>query len=141
MVNKVILIGGLGKDPELKYTPNGAAVCTFSLATNEQWTDKNGEKKEETQWHNIVVWGKQAESCNQYLSKGKKAYIEGKIVNRSYDDKDGNKRYISEVKATTVQFLGGGDKSQTTPKKVDDKPQQEYKVESDPAFQSDDIPF
>jgi single-strand DNA-binding protein len=140
MVNRITLLGGLGQDPTLKYTPNGAAVCTFSLATSESWTDKNGDKQSETQWHNIVVWGKQAESCNQYLKKGSKAYIEGKLVHRSYDDKEGNKRYISEIKATTVQFLSsGGDKSQSP--KNDSKPQQEYKIEAKSEFTADSIPF
>jgi single-strand DNA-binding protein len=106
-VNKVILLGRLGQDPELKYTPSGAAVCNFSLATSESWSDKNGQKQERTEWHRVVVWGKLAELCNQYLSKGRQAYIEGKLQTRSWDGKDGTKRYTTEVSALTVQFIGG----------------------------------
>lgn len=105
-VNKAILIGNLGRDPELRYTPGGKAVVTFSLATSERWTGQDGQKNETTTWHNIVAWGKQAEVINEYLSKGRQVYIEGRIVNRSYDDKEGNKRYVSEVVVQNFQFLG-----------------------------------
>lgn len=105
-VNKAILVGNLGKDPELRYTPSGKAVASFSLATSERWTGQDGQKQESTTWHNIVVWGRQAETAKEYLAKGRQVYIEGRISNRSYDDKDGNKRYVSEVVAQTVQFLG-----------------------------------
>ena len=105
-VNKAILIGRLGKDPELKYTPSGKAVASFSLATNERWTGQDGQKNESTTWHNIVAWGKQAEIMKEYLAKGKQVYIEGRIDNRSYEDKEGNKKYISEVVVTNFQFLG-----------------------------------
>lgn len=105
-VNKAILIGNLGKDPELKYTTSGKAVATFSLATSERWSGADGQKNESTTWHNIVAWGKQAEVMKEYLSKGKQVYIEGRIANRSYDDKDGNKKYISEVVVTNFQFIG-----------------------------------
>ena len=105
-VNKAILIGRLGKDPELRYTPSGKAVASFSLATNERWTGQDGQKQEDTTWHNIVVWGRQGETAKEYLAKGKQVYIEGRISNRSYDDKDGNKRYISEIVAQNIQFLG-----------------------------------
>lgn len=109
-VNKAILIGNLGVDPDLKFTPNGQPVCNFSLATNESWKDKNGEKQERTEWHRIVVWGKLAEVCAKYLSKGRQAYIEGRIQTRSWDDKDGKgKRYMTEIVADGVKFLGGGD--------------------------------
>ena len=107
-VNKVILIGNLGKDPEVRFTAGGKAVARFSVATSEVWNDAEGSRQERTEWHNIVVWGKQAESCGQYLQKGRQVYIEGSIRNRSYDDKDGNKKYITEVNAQRVQFLGGG---------------------------------
>jgi single-strand DNA-binding protein len=106
-VNKAILIGNLGKDPELKYTPSGKAVASFSLATSERWTGADGQKNESTTWHNIVAWGKQAEILKEYLSKGKQVYIEGRIDNRSYEDKEGNKKYISEIVVTNFQFLGG----------------------------------
>ena len=107
-VNKVILIGNLGKDPEVRFTAGGKAVARFSVATSEVWNDAEGSRQERTEWHNIVVWGKQAESCGQYLQKGRQVYIEGSIRNRQYDDKDGNKKYITEVNAQRVQFLGGG---------------------------------
>jgi single-strand DNA-binding protein len=107
-VNKVILIGNLGKDPEVRFTAGGRAVARFSVATSDAWTDAEGQRQERTEWHNIVVWGKQAESCGQYLQKGRQVYIEGSIRNRSYDDKEGNKKYITEVNAQRVQFLGGG---------------------------------
>ncbi|MDH4468182.1 MAG: single-stranded DNA-binding protein [Bacteriovoracaceae bacterium] len=108
-VNKVILVGRLGQDPELKNTPGGAAVCQFSLATSENWMDKQGQKQEKTEWHRIVVWGKLAETCNQYLAKGRQAYVEGKLQTRSWDDKEGQKKYTTEIVANTVQFLGSKD--------------------------------
>src|SRR5262245_11369719 len=107
-LNKAMLIGNLGKDPELRFTPSGRAVARFPVATSEQWTDANGQRQDRTEWHNIVVWGKQAESCGQYLSKGRQVFIEGSIRSRQYDDKEGQKRYITEVIAQRVQFLGGG---------------------------------
>ncbi|MCX6835311.1 MAG: single-stranded DNA-binding protein [candidate division Zixibacteria bacterium] len=106
-VNKAILIGNLGKDPELKYTPGGHAVANFSLATTDRWTGQDGQKNERTVWHNIVAWGKQAELVKEYLHKGRQVYIEGRIDNRSYDKKDGSgKGYISEVVVTKIQCLG-----------------------------------
>ena len=108
MVNKAIIVGNLGRDPEVRFTPSGKAVARFSVATTERWTDQQGQKQERTEWHNIVVWGRQAETCGQYLAKGRQVFIEGSIRSRSYDDKDGNKRYITEIIASDVQFLGGG---------------------------------
>lgn len=148
-VNKVIILGRLGQDPELKYTPSGAAVCNFSLATSESWTDKNsGQKNEKTEWHRIVVWGKLAELCNQYLSKGRQAFVEGKLQTRSWDDKDGNKRYTTEISATTVQFIGanqGASNSNSANNNMNQAPtndsQNDYNISSDASFASDDIPF
>jgi len=108
-VNKVILVGNLGKDPELRYTPSGAAVATFSLATTERYKDRDGNRQEKTEWHNIVAWRQLAEICGKYLHKGKQIYIEGKIQTRSYDDRDGNKRYITEIVADQMQMLGSRD--------------------------------
>jgi len=108
VVNKVILVGNLGKDPEVRFTANGRAFARFSVATSERWTDQDGNRQERTEWHNVVVWGKQAETCGQYLSKGRQVFIEGSIRSRQYDDKDGNKRYITEIVARDVRFLGGG---------------------------------
>jgi single-strand DNA-binding protein len=108
-VNKVILIGNLGAKPELKYLSSGQAVCELRLATNEQWTDKNQQKQERTEWHRVVVWGKTGENCAQYLDKGRAVYIEGRLQTRSWDDKNtGEKRYMTEIVANSVQFLGGG---------------------------------
>src|SRR4051812_12237331 len=106
-VNKVFLIGRLGTDPEVRYTSNGGAVANFNLATNESWTDKSGQKQERTEWHRIVVWGKLAEVCGQYLSKGRETFVEGKLQTREWTDKEGGKRYTTEIVAQSVQFLGG----------------------------------
>ena len=106
-INKAILIGNLGRDPELRYTQNGQAVVNFSLATSENWMDKGGERQERTEWHRIVAWGKTGELCAQYLSKGRTVYIEGRIQTRDWEDKEGMKRQATEINATTVQFLGG----------------------------------
>jgi single-strand DNA-binding protein len=106
-VNKVILIGNLGRDPELRYTQGGSAVANFTLATNERWRDKDGNNQERTEWHRIVVWGRTAENCAQYLQKGRSVYVEGRLQTREWEDKDGNKRNTTEVNALTVQFLGG----------------------------------
>ena len=105
-VNKVILVGNLGRDVELRHTPGGAAVAKFSVATNEKWKDKGGQLQEHTEWHNIVAWGKLAEFCGNYLSKGRQIYVEGTLRTRTYDDEKGNKRYFTEVRAQTIQLLG-----------------------------------
>ena len=106
MVNKAIILGNLGKDPDLRFTAGGRAVARFPVATTERWTDQNNQRQEHTEWHNIVVWGKQAETCSQYLSKGRQVYVEGSIRTRSYE-KDGTKRYMTEIVARDVRFLGG----------------------------------
>lgn len=106
-VNKVILIGNLGQNPELKMTGTGQGVCNLNIATNEAWTDKNGVKQEKTEWHRVVVFGKLAELCNQYLVKGRQVYLEGKLQTRQWQDKEGQTKYTTEVVAQTVQFLGG----------------------------------
>ncbi|MFH1580950.1 MAG: single-stranded DNA-binding protein [Pseudomonadota bacterium] len=109
-LNKVMLIGRLGSDPELRYTPDGTAVANFSIATSEEWKDKNtGEKKERTEWHRVVAWRKLGEICGEYLAKGKQVYVEGRIQTRSWEDKDGNKRYTTEIVASDIQFLGAKD--------------------------------
>jgi len=106
-VNKVILIGNLGADPELRYTPSGAAVANFNIATTEKWKDKEGQNQERTEWHRIILWSRQAEVAKEYLRKGSSVYIEGRIQNRSYDDKDGIKRYVTEIVGQRMQLLGG----------------------------------
>jgi len=110
-VNKVILVGRLGKNPDLSFLPSGVAVAKFSMATDEQWTDKDGNKQERTEWHNIVAWRKLAEICGKFLVKGKLIYIDGKIQTRSYDDKEGNKRYITEVVADNMVMLSKNENS------------------------------
>jgi single-strand DNA-binding protein len=105
MHNKVQLIGNLGKDPELRYTPSGAAVATFPLATSEKRKNKDGEVVEKTEWHKIVTWRLLAEHCHDYLLKGRLVFVEGKIQTRSYEDRDGNKRYVTEIIADQVKFL------------------------------------
>ena len=107
-VNKVILVGNLGRDAELRYTPGGAAVATLNMATTEVWNDKGGQRQEKTEWHRVVLWGKTAESLNEYLTKGKQVYVEGRLQTRQWDDKDGNKRYTTEIRGDKVVLLGGG---------------------------------
>lgn len=141
-INKVIIVGNLGKDPEVRHTPSGQAVANFSIATSESWNDKDGQKQERTEWHRIVVWGKLAELCGKYLSKGRQCYLEGKLQTRAWDDKDGNKRYTTEVVANTVQFLGGS----TGASAGRDNMQDEDPFGPPPSFDqgpgaSDDIPF
>jgi single-strand DNA-binding protein len=107
-LNKVLLIGNLGADPELSYTPNGTAKATMRLATREAWTGKDGQKGERTEWHRVIVWGRLAEICGQYLAKGREVFIEGRLQTRSWEDRDGNKRWTTEVIASGMQMLGGG---------------------------------
>jgi single-strand DNA-binding protein len=107
-VNKVILVGNLGRDPEVRATPSGQSVCNLSVATTDRFTDRAGQQRDQTEWHNIVVWGKQADLCGQYLKKGRQVYVEGRLTTRQYDAKDGTgKRYRTEIVAQRVQFLGG----------------------------------
>jgi single-strand DNA-binding protein len=108
MVNKVILVGNLGKDPQTRSTPNGQEVATLTVATSEKYKDKAGELQERTEWHTVVVWGKQAQSCGQYLTKGRQVYVEGRLATRKWTDKEGAERYTTEVVAENVKFLGGG---------------------------------
>ncbi len=118
-LNKVQLIGNLGRDAEMRYTPGGAAVATMNLATTETWNDKAGAKQEKTEWHRIIVWGKTAESLAEYLVKGKQIYVEGRIQTRQWE-KDGQKRYTTEIRADRVVLLGGGVKD-SGPRHVSDE--------------------
>ncbi len=131
-LNRVQLIGNLGKNPEVRYTANGSAVANFSLATNESWVGKDGQKNERTEWHNIVAWGKLGEICGEYLAKGRQIYIEGKLTTRSWEDRDGNKRYTTEIKAENMIMLGGqgGEERTSAPGPANEAPPIE-----------DDIPF
>lgn len=147
-VNKVILVGNLGKDPELRYTASGTAVANFSLATTERYKDREGQTQEKTEWHNIVVWRQLAEICGKYLQKGKQVYIEGRIQTRAYDDKDGNKRYITEIVADQMRMLGrAGDENSGggTPRREPQQERQQQSQYEEPPFDTydpnSDIPF
>ncbi|HIL09593.1 MAG TPA: single-stranded DNA-binding protein [Candidatus Latescibacteria bacterium] len=143
-VNKVILIGNLGADPEVRYTPDGAPVANFNLATSESWNDRtSGEKQERTEWHRLVVWRKLAEIVGQYLKKGSKIYIEGKLQTRSWEDQSGQKRYTTEVVVNELQMLdsrgeGGGDGMSRDPGPA---AQPEYGPPPGGAAEEDDLPF
>jgi len=146
-VNKVILIGNLGRDPEIRYTTGGQAVANFTIATTEKYTNKSGERQEDTEWHRIVAWGRLAEICGEYLSKGRMVYIEGSIKTRSWEDKEGNTRYTTEIVARNMQMLGGqggqggqGGRSEA-PASKDDKMPADFDIEDDSFANDDDIPF
>lgn len=145
-VNKVILIGNLGQDPELRYTGNGTAVCNMRIATNESFKDASGEWVEKTEWHSVVAWSRLAEICGEYLTKGSQVYIEGSLQTRSWDDRDGNTRYTTEIKAREMQILssrgggedaaprsGGGNRAQQQPQT---QPADDFSFDGD-----DDLPF
>lgn len=136
-VNKVILIGNLGADPEVKFTGGGQAVANFRIATSESWKDKEGKKQERCEWHRIVVWGKLAELCGQYLKKGRQCYVEGRLQTREWTDKEGKKNYTTEIVATGVTFLGGKGGG------GGDAPADQSGGQDSPAGEgaSDDIPF
>lgn len=147
-VNKVILVGNLGRDAELKYTAGGQAIATLNVATTETWHDKgSGEKKERTEWSRCVLWGKSAESLAEYLTKGKQIFLEGKLQTRQWDDKDGNKRHTTEIRVDRVVLLGGGGSrgggSRRAETPVDDvEPESAAVVPvANAPFTDDDIPF
>ena len=141
-INKVIIVGHLGKDPEVRYTPSGSAVANFSVATSETWKDKTtGEKKERTEWHRIVAWDKLGEICGEYLSKGRQVYVEGRLQTRSYDDKEGVKRYTTEIIATDVQFLGPKDSGGGRASSSGGAPPRDTGGGPGPPAADDDIPF
>ena len=141
-VNKVIIVGRLGADPEVKTVSGGTSVARLSVATSENWTDKEGQKQERTEWHRVVVWGKLAELCGKYLHKGRQVYLEGRLQTRKWEDQQGQARYTTEVVAQTVQFLGGGAAAGTG---GDNAFPQDFAgpgASNEPAFDaSDDIPF
>lgn len=155
MINKVILLGRLGADPELRYTQNRTAVCTLKIATNERRKDASGNWSEHTEWHNVVTFGKTAENCNQYLKKGRQAFIEGKIQTRKYQGDDGKDRYWTEIIASTVQFVGGKGDDSSSYQSSDDNMSSSYDSSSSTtmsspvvgsmgesvSFEDDDIPF
>jgi single-strand DNA-binding protein len=141
-VNKVILVGNLGRDAELRYTPGGSPVATINLATTEIWNDKAGQRQEKTEWHRVVLWGKTAESLNEYLTKGKQIYVEGRLQTRQWDDKDGNKRYTTEIRGDRIVLLGGGmggGGGRQQPRSAG--PSEEHIIEPGAELTDDDIPF
>jgi len=153
-VNKVILVGNLGADPEVRYTQGGQAVTELRIATSEQWTDKDGQRQERTEWHAVSVWGKTAELCGQHLAKGRMVYVEGRLESREYTDKEGVKRKVWEVRADKVTFLGGTKRDEERPSASEavwmgqGAPKVADRVRSNPPFSkpstpddSDPIPF
>ena len=138
-VNKVIILGNLGKDPEVSYTPSGQPRAAFSVATNEVWNDREGKRQERSEWHRVIAWGKLAEICGQYLTKGRQVYIEGRIQTREWSDRDGNKRWTTEIVARDMVMVGGRGEdggSQGQP-----QPGDEGAGAGEPPIQDDDIPF
>lgn len=143
-LNSVCLIGHLGRDSELRYTPGGAAVATMNMATTEVWNDKGGRRQERTEWHRVVLWGKAAEALNEYLTKGKQIYISGRLQTRAWDDKDGVKRYTTEIRADKVILLGGGLRREES--RGGHVPDEQVGTDADPGAQGDfsgdpEIPF
>jgi single-strand DNA-binding protein len=148
-LNKVMLIGRLGRDPELRYTAGGQPYVRFSIATDDSWTDRNGERQVRTEWHNIVGWRKLAEICNQYLSKGRLVYIEGRLQTRQWEDQSGNKRYSTEVVMNDMQMLesrtaaadsAGGPPEPRYDSRPDDRYDDDIQVSDEP-ITDDDVPF
>jgi len=153
-VNKVILIGNLGSDPEVRHTQGGQTVANFNVATNERWTSKDGERNERTEWHRIVVWGKLAEICEQYLRKGSPVFLEGRLQTRQWDDRDGNRRYTTEIVVQNMQMLGrsgergdvpaGGpsyDEEQYPESATSGQPATSGQAAGSSSGQSDEVPF
>lgn len=141
-INKVILVGNVGKDPDVRYLDSGVAVANFPFATSETYKNKNGEKVTTTEWHNIVLWRGLAEVVEKYVKKGSQLYLEGKIRTRSWDDRDGNKRYTTEIVADTMQMLGRRSDESATPQPSDEEvPADEMKEENNTTEETDDLPF
>jgi single-strand DNA-binding protein len=134
-MNKMLVIGNLGGDPEMRYTPSGQAVTSFSIATNYRYTTADGESREETEWFRISVWGRQAESCNQYLSKGRKVYVEGRLKSRTYETRDGQTRFQNEINATDVRFID------TSASRMDESRPEGEPPRGEADMGADDLPF
>ena len=143
MLNKVILIGRLGRDPEVRYMPNGEAVCNFSVATSEKYTDKNGQRQEATEWHNVTMYRKLAEIAGQYLRKGSQVYLEGRIQSRKYQGKDGIERTAYEIIANEMKMLGGGNDSGQQSNQTPSQPRRQAPATPAAPVEDvdDDIPF
>jgi len=140
-VNKVILIGNLGRDPEIRYTTSGQAVANFTLATTEVRTNKGGERQEFTEWHRVVAWGRLAEICGEYLSKGKMVYIEGSLRTRSWEDKEGRKRWTTEVFAQNMQILSPAGQRGASASEPDEKLTEHFEFDEESFGSDDDVPF
>ncbi len=142
-VNKAIILGNLGRDPEVRYTPDGKAVTNFSVATTEKWRSKDGETQEHTEWHRVVAFDRLAEVCAEYLSKGSSVYVEGHLRTRSWEDREGNKRYTTEIVGRTVQFLSTrGESARQGSRASQDPPEDDYNYEENSGdLTNDDVPF
>lgn len=140
-VNKVILIGNLGKDPEIRYTTGGQAVANFTIATTDSYTNKDGERQENTEWHRIVAWGRLAEICGEYLTKGRMVYIEGQLRTRSWEDKEGNTRWITEVVARSMEMLSPAGSRSESQSKESSSSEGDFEIDDDSFKTDDDIPF
>lgn len=141
-INKVIIVGRLGADPEVKSVGSGQTVARLSVATSENWTDKQGQKQERTEWHRIVVWGRLAEIVGKHLSKGRQVYVEGRLQTRSWEDQQGQKRYTTEIVANTVQFLGAPGERDTSASAAAGGPEAFNDFTPEPSFDSsEEIPF
>ena len=138
-VNKAIIVGNLGRDPEVRYTQSGTAMTTFSVATTDTWMDQSNERQERTEWHRVVAWGKLGETCGQYLSKGRQVYIEGRLQTRSYDDKEGIRRYTTEINAREVKFLGSRDGGMRSDQPAGGAPGNDFGAGA--VAPDDDVPF
>jgi len=139
-MNKILVIGNLGGDPEMRYTPNGQAVTSFSVATNYRYTTADGERRDETEWFRISAWGRLAETCNQFLTKGRQIYVEGRLRSRSYETRDGQTRFSNEITASDVRFLGQGSTGEFP--SVDNEGTDPVRTEPDPVrTEPDDLPF
>ena len=140
-VNKVIQVGNLGRDAELRYTPGGAAVATLNMATTEVWNDKSGQRQEKTEWHRVILWGKQAETLQEYLTKGKQIYVEGKIQSRKWTDKEGKEVTTTEIKADRIVLLGGGGRGASVDRGADGVGAAAPHPGESAPLTDDDIPF
>lgn len=140
-VNKVILIGNLGKDPEIRYTTGGQAVANFTIATTDSYTNKDGERQENTEWHRIVAWGRLAEICGEYLTKGRMVYIEGQLRTRSWEDKEGNTRWTTEVVARSMEMLSSAGSRSESRSKESSSSEGDFEIDDDSFKTDDDIPF
>ena len=138
-MNKIIVIGNLGRDPEMRYTPNGQSVTSFSVASNRKYTTASGEQREETEWFNVNAWGRLADLCNQYLTKGRQVYVEGRLSSRSYEGRDGKTHFVNEINLTDVQFLGRGTESGDDGSPYDMGPG--MAEDAPPPDEVDDLPF